>query len=37
VAVISAIARMRPLGARTLEKPVKLAQLLALLESVLPE
>jgi len=36
VAVVSAIARMRPLGARTLEKPVKLDQLLSLLESTLP-
>jgi len=37
VAVISAVARMRPLGARMLEKPVKLSELLELLESILPE
>jgi len=37
VAVISTVARMRPLGARMLEKPVKLTQLLALLESILPD
>jgi len=37
VAIISAIARMRPLGARTLEKPLKLSELLELLEAILPE
>jgi CheY-like chemotaxis protein len=37
VAIISTVARMRPLGARMLEKPVKLSQLLALLESILPD
>jgi CheY-like chemotaxis protein len=36
VAIISGIARMRPLGARRLQKPVKLAELLALLEAILP-
>jgi hypothetical protein len=37
VAIISSIARMRPLGARTLVKPLELSELLELLESILPE
>jgi CheY-like chemotaxis protein len=36
VAIISAIAGMRPHGAQALEKPVRLAPLLALIESTLP-
>jgi len=36
VAVVSAIAGMRPAGARALDKPFGLAPLLALLESTLP-
>jgi CheY-like chemotaxis protein len=36
VAFVSAVARMRPLGARMLKKPVEIADLLALLHSILP-
>jgi CheY-like chemotaxis protein len=36
VAVISAISGMRPAGARAIDKPFRLAPLLALLESTLP-
>jgi CheY-like chemotaxis protein len=36
VAVVSAIAGMRPHGAQALEKPIRLGPLLALIESTLP-
>jgi CheY-like chemotaxis protein len=36
VAIVSAIAGMRPHGAQALEKPVRLAPLLALIEATLP-